>query len=186
MSFWELVVVAVVALVVLGPEKLPGAIRSVSRFISGIKQFGQQMKAELSDELRAHELHQKLKEAEEKGLLGLTSEEMAAIAELRQAAAEVNNPYGHAQVAKPSTSEPAAQPNIAELNIAEPNIADAKIAQPNLAESTITQPKLAQNETPPTVTASTGPTTEMMQQQSTATPSPQLVSQEPHERKNPA
>ncbi len=182
MSFWELVVVAVVALVVLGPEKLPGAIRSVSRFIGGIKQFGQQMKAELSDELRAHELHQKLKEAEEKGLLGLTSEEMAAIAELRQAAAEVNNPYGHAQTTKPNISVPeAAQPNLAESNLADP-----KIAQPNLAESTITQPKLAQTETPPTVTASPSSTTEMMQQQSTATPSPQLVSQEPHERKNPA
>ncbi|MDZ7902974.1 MAG: Sec-independent protein translocase protein TatB [Rheinheimera sp.] len=80
MSFWELVVIGVVALVVLGPEKLPGAIRSVTGFIAGIKQFGHQMKAELSDELRAHELHQKLQEAEAKGLLGLTSEEMSALA----------------------------------------------------------------------------------------------------------
>ena len=51
------------------------------------------MKAELSDELRAHELHQKLQEAEAKGLLGLTSEELTALAELRQAAADVTNPY---------------------------------------------------------------------------------------------
>lgn len=95
MSFWELVVIGVVALVVLGPEKLPGAIRSVTGFIAGIKQFGHQMKAELSDELRAHELHQKLQEAESKGLLGLTSEEMSALAELRQAAADVTNPYAN-------------------------------------------------------------------------------------------
>ncbi len=95
MSFWELVVIGVVALVVLGPEKLPGAIRSVTGFIAGIKQFGHQMKAELSDELRAHELHQKLQEAEAKGLLGLTSEEMSALAELRQAAADVTNPYAN-------------------------------------------------------------------------------------------
>lgn len=93
MSFWELVVIGVVALIVLGPEKLPGAIRSVTGFIAGVRQFGQQMKAELADEIRVHELHQKLKDAEEKGLLGLSSEEIAALAELKQAADSVNNPY---------------------------------------------------------------------------------------------
>ena len=48
MSFWELVVVGVVALLVLGPEKLPGAIRSVTGTIRSIRQFGHQMKSELS------------------------------------------------------------------------------------------------------------------------------------------
>ena len=48
MSFWELVVIAVVALLVLGPERLPGAIRSVSGFVRSVKQFGQQMQAELA------------------------------------------------------------------------------------------------------------------------------------------
>ena len=79
MSFWELVVIAVVALLVLGPERLPGAIRSVSGFIRNVKQFGQQMQAELNDELRVQELHDKLKQAEEKGLLNLTTEEMQAL-----------------------------------------------------------------------------------------------------------
>lgn len=93
MSFWELVVIAVVALLVLGPERLPGAIRSVSGFVRSVKQFGQQMQAELNDELRVQELHDKLKQAEQKGLLNLTTEEVQAMAELRQAAAEVTNPY---------------------------------------------------------------------------------------------
>lgn len=93
MSFWELVVIGVVALLVLGPEKLPGAIRSVTGFIAGVRQFGNQMKAELADEIRVHELHQKLKDAEEKGLLGLTTDEIAALAELKKAADAVNNPY---------------------------------------------------------------------------------------------
>lgn len=102
MSFWELVVIAVVALLVLGPERLPGAIRSVSGFVRSVKQFGQQMQAELNDELRVQELHDKLKQAEEKGLLNLTTEEMQAMAELRQAAADVTNPY-------PATSNTAEQ-----------------------------------------------------------------------------
>jgi sec-independent protein translocase protein TatB len=108
MSFWELVLCGVVALIVLGPERLPGAIRSTSNFINGIRQFGQQMKAELGDELRAHELHQKLKDAEEKGLLNLTSEEIHALAELRQAAADVNRPYAQTTpaVQPPSVNTP--------------------------------------------------------------------------------
>lgn len=103
MGFWELVVIGIVALLVLGPERLPGAIRSVHKTIRGVKQFGQQMQAELNSELRAHELHQKLKDAEQKGLLNLTEQEKAALAELKQAAADVNRPL--------SSSNHAVKPN---------------------------------------------------------------------------
>ena len=126
MSFWELVVIAVVALLVLGPERLPGAIRSVSGFVRSVKQFGQQMQAELNDELRVQELHDKLKQAEEKGLLNLTAEEMQAMAELRQAAADVTNPYPATNTtAQPQVlpAEPAAPlPSIA----SDPVVADDK------------------------------------------------------------
>lgn len=90
MGFWELLVIAVVALLVLGPERLPGAIRSVSRTMNSVKQFGQQMQAELNDNLRVHELHQKLKQAEQKGFIDLTDEEQSAVAELKKAAEDVN------------------------------------------------------------------------------------------------
>ena len=119
MSFWELVLCGVVALIVLGPERLPGAIRSVSQFINGVRQFGQQMKAELGDELRAHELHQKLKDAEEKGLLNLTAAELSALAELRQAAAEVNTPYASSQT--PPAAIPAEAPPALPVVTAEPH-----------------------------------------------------------------
>ena len=106
MGFWELVVIGVVALLVLGPERLPGAIRSVHKTVRSIKQFGQQMQAELSDELRVHELHQKLKDAEAKGLVNLTEQEQAAIAELKQAAAEVNSPITSTSSSKDNKHEP--------------------------------------------------------------------------------
>ena len=114
MGFWELVVIGVVALLVLGPERLPGAIRSVHKTVRSIKQFGQQMQAELNDELRVQELHDKLKQAEEKGLLNLTTEEMQAITELRQAAADVTNPY-------PATS-PAAAPPVQQAESTAPSL----------------------------------------------------------------
>lgn len=104
MGFWELVVIGVVALLVLGPERLPGALRSVHKTIRGIKQFSQQMQAELSENLRAHELHQKLKSAEEKGLTNLTAEEQAALSELKQAAADVTTSLSDPKVKTESTT----------------------------------------------------------------------------------
>ncbi|WP_445425725.1 Sec-independent protein translocase protein TatB [Alishewanella sp. HL-SH06] len=89
MGFWELLVIAIVALLVLGPERLPGAIRSTMKTVRSVKQFGQQMQAELSDNLRIHELHQKLKDAEAKNLLNLSDDEKAAIKELTEAANSV-------------------------------------------------------------------------------------------------
>lgn len=125
MSFWELVLCGVVALIVLGPERLPSAIRSTSKFINGIRQFGQQMKAELGDELRAHELHQKLKDAEEKGLLNLTAAEISALTELRQAAADVNQPYAKSPATAtelaPTASLPAVETKALTGSIAKPD-----------------------------------------------------------------
>jgi sec-independent protein translocase protein TatB len=126
MSFWELVIIAVVALLVLGPERLPGAIRSVSGFIRSVKQFGQQMQAELNDELRVQELHDKLKQAEEKGLLNLTQAEMQAISELRQAAADVTNPYPSAATVietQPTVADQTATPS---STASDPVVADDK------------------------------------------------------------
>lgn len=89
MGFWELLIIAVVALLVLGPERLPGAIRSTMKTVRSIKQFGYQMQAELNDNLRVHELHQKLRDAEAKGMLNLTADERAALKELTEAANSV-------------------------------------------------------------------------------------------------
>ena len=108
MGFWELLVIAVIALLVLGPERLPGAIRSTVKTIRSIKQFGSQMQAELSENLRVHELHQKLKDAESKNLLNLTSDEQAALDELRAAAKSVNPPA--TDIAKAKALAPATTP----------------------------------------------------------------------------
>lgn len=115
MSFWELLIVAVVALLVLGPERLPGAIRSTMKTVRSIKQFGLQMQAELNDNLRVHELHQKLKDAESKGMLDLTAEESSAINELTEAANSVRPITGQLPphtASSNSTSIPHATENV--------------------------------------------------------------------------
>ncbi|GHG75610.1 Sec-independent protein translocase protein TatB [Alishewanella longhuensis] len=108
MGFWELLIIAVVALLVLGPERLPGAIRSTMKTVRSIKQFGYQMQAELNDNLRVHELHQKLKDAEAKGMLNLTADETAALKELTEAANSVRP--ANAQLLPDATNNAVATP----------------------------------------------------------------------------
>ncbi|MGR5488243.1 Sec-independent protein translocase protein TatB, partial [Vibrio alfacsensis] len=85
-GFWELVLISVVGLVVLGPERLPTAIRSVSRFISSAKAMANNVKDELSHELKVQELQENLKKAEKMGMEDLSPELKSSVEELKQAA----------------------------------------------------------------------------------------------------
>ncbi len=38
-GFWELVIIGIIGLVVLGPERLPTAIRSVRAWVNKVKNF---------------------------------------------------------------------------------------------------------------------------------------------------
>ncbi len=65
-GFWELMLIGVMGLVVLGPERLPIAIRTIRGWITGARKFTDTMKSELSEELRVHELHANLKKKQNK------------------------------------------------------------------------------------------------------------------------
>jgi len=55
-GFAELLIVAVVALVVLGPDKLPTAVRTVGLWMGRIKRTVSSIQTEISEELRVEEL----------------------------------------------------------------------------------------------------------------------------------
>ncbi|HET7687065.1 MAG TPA: Sec-independent protein translocase protein TatB [Candidatus Macondimonas sp.] len=59
-GFWELVLVFVIALVVLGPERLPGAARQVGLWVRRIRGMAQVAQQELERELKISELRQQL------------------------------------------------------------------------------------------------------------------------------
>lgn len=92
-GFFELIVIAVIGLVVLGPERLPVAIRTVRSWISGVRRFSDGVKSELTEELRIHELHTNLKKAEENGMKNLTPEVEESLRSLKEAAEMVTKPY---------------------------------------------------------------------------------------------
>lgn len=59
-GFWELLLVAVVALVVVGPERLPKLIRVTGMWVGRANASLQSIRDDISQELRAEELKQAL------------------------------------------------------------------------------------------------------------------------------
>lgn len=100
-GFWELLLVALIGLLVLGPERLPAALRALQRGVQKAKSFGSSVQAELNHELRIKELHEHLRKAEQLDADKLSPELQRSMAELRDAAAAVQRPY-----AKPNPSQP--------------------------------------------------------------------------------
>lgn len=92
-GFWELIVIAIMGLVILGPERLPIAIRTLRGWISGARKFSDTVKSELTEELRIHELHSNLKKAEENNLKNLSPEVAESLKSLQAAADSVNEPF---------------------------------------------------------------------------------------------
>lgn len=60
-GFFELVLVGVVALVVLGPEKLPGAIRTASLWIGRLRRSFNNIKQDIEKEIGADEIRRQLR-----------------------------------------------------------------------------------------------------------------------------
>jgi len=84
-GFWELVLIAVVALLVVGPERLPGLARTAGLWMGRIRRLAQSVKQDISRELAAEELQRTLnKQATIPELEEITEETNSAIQEVKQ------------------------------------------------------------------------------------------------------
>ena len=92
-GFWELVLIAVIGLVVLGPERLPVAVRTVAHWVRTIRAMAASVQNELNQELKLQEMQNNLKKAEQMNLKDLSPELDASLRELKEAADSVQRPY---------------------------------------------------------------------------------------------
>ena len=63
-GFLEILVVGIVALVVLGPEKLPGTIRTVSLWVGRLRRSFNSIKSDIEKEIGADEIRRQLRNEE--------------------------------------------------------------------------------------------------------------------------
>ncbi|GKQ99894.1 Sec-independent protein translocase protein TatB [Aeromonas hydrophila] len=141
-GFWELVVIGVVALVVLGPERLPVAIRTASHWIRLIRSTANSVKAELEQELKLQDLHNDLKKAEQLQMNNLSPELQESIEQLKTAAQSVTRPYEQQNTIQPAPGaaevkeEPAAPVSVATPD-EELTVIPAASAQPSAEQGEV-------------------------------------------------
>ena len=93
-GFSELLLVALIGLVVLGPQRLPVAVRTVAGWIRAMRSMATNVQNELSQELKLQELQETLKKVEEKaGLETLSPELKKSMDDLRHAALSLQSGY---------------------------------------------------------------------------------------------
>lgn len=115
-GFAELLIVAVVALLVLGPEKLPTAVRTLGLWMGKFRRTVSGIQTEISEELRLDELRRNAsieKDRLEEELSEMKTPYKSVKSEVSDAA-----PFGEAQV--PSGDDAVAGGNAAACDKAEP------------------------------------------------------------------
>lgn len=85
-GFSELVLVFVIGLIVLGPERLPVAVKTVAGWIRAVRSLAANVQHELAQELKLQELQDSLKKVEEAGRGTLSPELRESMEELRKTA----------------------------------------------------------------------------------------------------
>ncbi|MFC5741364.1 Sec-independent protein translocase protein TatB [Dyella tabacisoli] len=98
-SFGKLVLLALVALIVLGPEKLPGVARTAGALLRRARNGWDNVRAEVERELQVEEIKRHAREA--------AARAEAAQAELNATVNKVREPFAQAAtIAAPSTASP--------------------------------------------------------------------------------
>ena len=65
MGFTEMLLIGIVALVVIGPERLPGVARTAGKYFSKLRNFMMNVRADVESELKADELRQMFEKQQE-------------------------------------------------------------------------------------------------------------------------
>ncbi|KAA6210145.1 Sec-independent protein translocase protein TatB [Avibacterium paragallinarum] len=150
-GFSELLLISIVGLVVLGPQRLPVAIRTVMGWVRTIRGLAANVQNELSQELKLQELQESIKKAEHLNLqqlspeLSQTLEELKASAEkikanLEEKAAITNFEQQVQELKSAVQNSQEISPNNASLSTEEQDLSPADIAE--LAEQDESQLEL--------------------------------------------
>ncbi|WP_100638101.1 Sec-independent protein translocase protein TatB [Marinobacter salexigens] len=116
-GFIELLICGVIALLVLGPERLPTAARAAGRWIGGARRMVTQFTSELDRQLKAEELRKELSDAGDVGLDDVKKTVRGALDEAKK--------YEHMILSDDPASKPASNQSTAAPDENKPAPSDA-------------------------------------------------------------
>ena len=105
-GFFELVLVAIVALLVLGPERLPHAVRMTGAFVGKLRRMMINVREEFEREVNMAEMQQRLKEQMEQSGL---DEARKSVEEMRQQVNEARQDVQNVIAPPPAAAAPQAE-----------------------------------------------------------------------------
>ena len=80
-GFSEIMVVAIISLIIMGPERLPETVRTITLWLGRLRQFISSARSELEDEVGVDEIRRQLRNEKIMRDLEKTKDELAGLAE---------------------------------------------------------------------------------------------------------
>lgn len=128
-SFFELLVIAVIALVVIGPERLPETVRGVSLWIGRFKRSLRETRSELERQIGADDIRRQLHNEEVMQSLEKTRREIETA--MRQNEAQIATLAQDVDVTQPALPAPTEKPETVASDTASKPAAATEISDSN-------------------------------------------------------
>ena len=91
-GFWEIVIIFVITLIVVGPEKMPALARKAGLYAGKFKKFVSKIQNDINNEIKSEELKEQLSIKDDKSSLSQTVEEAkSSIDEIKKEAAKISD-----------------------------------------------------------------------------------------------
>ncbi|SVA30721.1 uncharacterized protein METZ01_LOCUS83575 [marine metagenome] len=92
-GFWEIAIIGIITLIVVGPEKMPALARKAGLYVGKFKKFVSKIQNDINNEIKSEELKEQLTIKDEESLLSQTVEEAkSSIDEIKKEAAKISDP----------------------------------------------------------------------------------------------
>ena len=91
-GMWEIAVIFVITLIVVGPEKMPSLARKAGLYVGKFKKFVSKIKNDINSEIEAEELKEQLSVKNEELLISQTLDEAkSGLDEFKHEASKISN-----------------------------------------------------------------------------------------------
>ena len=91
-GMWEIAIIFVITLIVVGPEKMPALARKAGLYVGKFRKFVSKIKNDINSEIEAEELKEQLSIKDEELLVSETLDEAkSGIDEIKDEASKISN-----------------------------------------------------------------------------------------------